>query len=373
MVREILGHFAIRRRFGRLRCRLECIWSPPEHKVKEIWVIERKKILTGITTSGTPHLGNMVGAILPAIEASKENGVSSFLFLADYHSLIKSQDPELTHDSSFEVAAAWLACGLKPEEVTFYRQSDVPEILELAWSLSCVTAKGLMNRAHAYKAATSQNSDHGISDLDKGISMGLFNYPVLMAADILAFNAEQVPVGHDQKQHIEMTRDIAARFNHLYGDVFNLPEAIISSKTGILPGIDGRKMSKSYNNTIPIFLGEKALLKAIRKIKTNSLEPGVPKESRDCTVFQLHSAFASKTQSDEMEKRYREGIAWGEAKDILFSLVNEKIEPFRQRYEAIKEDKSYLENVLVEGAVKARQEASKVLEKVRSSIGIRRF
>jgi tryptophanyl-tRNA synthetase len=295
------------------------------------------------------------------------------LFLADYHSLIKSQDPELTHNSSFEVAAAWLACGLKPEEVTFYRQSDVPEILELAWSLSCITAKGLMNRAHAYKAATSQNSDHGISDLDKGISMGLFSYPVLMAADILTFNAEQVPVGQDQKQHIEMTRDIAARFNHLYGDVFTLPEAVISSKTGILPGIDGRKMGKSYNNAIPIFLGEKALLKAIRKIKTNSLEPGVPKETEGCTVFQLHKAFASMSQSDEMKNRYKEGVGWGEAKDILFSLVNEKIEPFRQHYEAIKEDKSYLENILVEGAVKARQEASKVLEKVRSLVGIRRF
>ena len=335
--------------------------------------MEGKKVLTGITTSGNPHLGNMMGAILPAIEASKKNGVTSFLFLADYHSLIKSQDPQLTHNSSFEVAAAWLACGLNPEEVTFYRQSDVPEILEVAWSLSCITAKGLMNRAHAYKAATSQNSEHGIADLDKGISMGLFSYPILMAADILTFNAEQVPVGQDQKQHIEMTRDIAARFNHLYGDVFTLPEAIISSKTGILPGIDGRKMGKSYNNTIPMFLREKALLKAIRKIKTNSLEPGVPKDPEGCTVFQLHKAFSSKSQSDEMENRYREGVGWGEAKDILFSLVNEKIEPFRQHYELIKEDKSYLENILVEGAAKARREASEVLEKVRSSVGIRRF
>ena len=251
----------------------------------------KKIVLTGITTSGTPHLGNLVGAIRPAIESSNKDSTSSFLFLADYHSLIKSQDPVLTHNSSFEIAAAWLACGLRPETVTFYRQSDVPEIMELAWILSCITAKGLMNRAHAYKAAIGSNQEQGVSDLDKGIFMGLFNYPILMAADILAFNADEVPVGGDQKQHLEMTRDIAARFNHLYGEIFTLPKALISEDTGVLPGVDGQKMSKSYNNTIPIFTEEKALLKMVRKIKTNSLEPGVPKDPDTCSVFKLYKAF----------------------------------------------------------------------------------
>ena len=333
----------------------------------------KKKVLTGITTSGVPHLGNLSGAILPAIEASNQSGVSSFLFLADYHSLIKSQDPELTHNSSFQVAASWLACGLEPAKVKFYRQSDVPEIMELAWVLSCVTAKGLMNRSHAYKAATSLNLEQGISDLDKGISMGLFNYPILMAADILAFNADEVPVGQDQKQHIEMTRDIAARFNYLYGDVFNLPEAIISSETGILPGTDGQKMSKSYNNTIPIFLDENALLKAIRKIKTNSLEPGVPKDIETCTIFQVYKAFASGPQVHDMGAKYKEGIGWGEAKDILFSLINSKVKPFREAYKIIIEDRVYLESVLSEGAGKAREAASEIIKAVRKAVGIKQF
>ena len=218
---------------------------------------KKQTVLTGITTSGTPHLGNLVGAILPAIQASSEKQNKSFLFLADYHSLIKNTDSELTHASSFEIAACWLACGLDPREVVFYRQSDISHIFELAWILGCMTSKGLLNRAHAYKAALAENENAGSSDLDKGITMGLYNYPILMAADILMFNADIVPVGQDQKQHIEMTRDIALRFNHHYGELLTPPEAQISETTGILPGLDGRKMSKSYNNTIPIFLEEK--------------------------------------------------------------------------------------------------------------------
>lgn len=332
-----------------------------------------KRVLTGITTSGTPHLGNLVGAIRPAITSSGDQSTSSFLFLADYHSLIKSQDPNLTHGSSFEIAAAWLACGLEPEVVTFYRQSDIPEIMELAWILSCITAKGLMNRAHAYKAALAHNSEQGISDLDKGIFMGLFNYPVLMAADILAFNADVVPVGNDQKQHIEMTRDIAARFNHLYGAVFNLPEALISESTGVLPGIDGQKMSKSYNNTIPIFLEEKALLKMVRKIKTNSLEPGVPKDPTNCNVFKLFKAFASETETKDLESRYYEGIAWGEAKNVLFELLNAELIELRKNYNEIIGDRKKLEETLVHGAGKARETASVVLKDVRHAVGIKSF
>ena len=332
-----------------------------------------KRVLTGITTSGAPHLGNLVGAIRPAIKSSKDESTSSFLFLADYHSLIKSQDPSMTHGSSFEIAAAWLACGLEPEVVTFYMQSDIPEIMELAWILSCVTAKGLMNRAHAYKAAIAQNSQQGISDLDKGVFMGLFNYPVLMAADILAFNADVVPVGNDQKQHIEMTRDIAARFNHLYGEVFKLPEALISESTGLLPGIDGQKMSKSYNNTIPIFLEEKALLRIVRKIKTNSLEPGVPKDPNNCNVFKLFKAFASEADSKDFESRYHEGIAWGEAKNVLFELLNAELTECRENYKGIIGDREELEGILVHGAEKARETASVILQDVRHAVGIKSF
>ncbi len=332
-----------------------------------------KIVLTGITTSGTPHLGNLVGAIRPAIESSNKDSTSSFLFLADYHSLIKSQDPVLTHNSSFEIAAAWLACGLRPETVTFYRQSDVPEIMELAWILSCITAKGLMNRAHAYKAAIGSNQEQGISDLDKGIFMGLFNYPILMAADILAFNADEVPVGGDQKQHLEMTRDIAARFNHLYGEIFTLPKALISEDTGVLPGVDGQKMSKSYNNTIPIFTEEKALLKMVRKIKTNSLEPGVPKDPDTCSVFKLYKAFASKSETEDLELRYRAGIGWGDAKNILFERLNADLRPLRENYKEIIDDRAKLETTLKEGAIKARGIASKLIEDVRHAVGIQSF
>ena len=333
----------------------------------------KKIVLTGITTSGTPHLGNLVGAIRPAIESSNKDSTSSFLFLADYHSLIKSQDPALTHNSSFEIAAAWLACGLKPEAITFYRQSDVPEIMELAWILSCITAKGLMNRAHAYKAAIGSNQEQGVSDLDKGIFMGLFNYPILMAADILAFNADEVPVGSDQKQHLEMTRDIAARFNHLYGETFTLPEALISEDTGVLPGVDGQKMSKSYNNTIPIFTEEKVLLKMVRKIKTNSLEPGVPKDPDTCSVFKLYKAFASKSETEDLELRYQEGIGWGDAKNILFERLNADLTPLRENYKEIVGDRVKLERILKEGAIKARGIASKLIEDVRHAVGIKSF
>jgi len=331
----------------------------------------QKRVLTGITTSGIPHLGNLSGAVLPAIEASKEKSVSSFLFLADYHSLIKNINPELTHSSSFEIAACWLSCGLNPEEVTFYRQSDVPHIFELTWILNCLAAKGLMNRAHAYKAAVSEN-DNAV-DPDKGITMGLYNYPILMAADILMFKADIVPVGQDQKQHIEMTRDIALRFNHHYGDILSVPAAMIDEKKGIIPGTDGRKMSKSYNNTIPIFDTSKRLRKAIMKIKTNSLEPGVPKDSTDCSVFKIFQAFGSEDEILNLHKKYENGIAWGAAKEELFNLLDEKIKPFRNEYEKITQDKSYIEKMLKEGAQKALSISTPVIEEIRKAIGIKEF
>jgi tryptophanyl-tRNA synthetase len=217
--------------------------------------MNKQRVLTGITTTGTPHLGNYVGAIRPAIAASERADVQSFYFLADFHALIKCHDPVLVHQSTREIAATWLALGLDTDNAIFYRQSDVPEIPELCWMLTCMAAKGLMNRAHAYKASVDANVAAG-DDADFGITMGLYSYPILMAADILMFNANKVPVGKDQIQHIEMARDIAARFNHHYGEHFVLPEALVDDDVAVLQGLDGRKMSKSYGNTIPLFLPE---------------------------------------------------------------------------------------------------------------------
>ena len=333
----------------------------------------KQKVLTGITTSGTPHLGNLVGAILPAIEASKGNETSSFLFLADYHSLIKNLDSNLTHESSFEIAACWLACGLDPKKVTFYRQSDIPHIFELAWILGCLTSKGLLNRAHAYKAAVSENELSSAKDVDKGITMGLFNYPILMAADILMFSADIVPVGQDQKQHIEMTRDIALRFNHHYGDLLTPPEAKISKLTGVLPGIDGRKMSKSYNNTIPIFADEGSLKKTIMKIKTNSLEPGVPKDTTDCNIFAIFKSIAKEDDIKSFQQMYEEGISWGDAKTYLFDNLSLFLSSYKKEYLKIIKDRDYVESVLKEGANKALEVSTPLIEDIRNSVGIKGF
>ena len=333
----------------------------------------KKRILTGVTTSGSPHIGNLVGAVLPAIEASKSRETDSFLFLADYHSLIKNHDPELTHNSSFEVAATWLSCGLDPKKVTFYRQSDVPQIMELAWVLGCLTAKGLLNRSHAYKAAVANNDQEGSPDPDRGITMGLFNYPILMAADILIFNADLVPVGNDQKQHLEMTRDIANRFNHHYGKIFTIPEDQISEDAGIIPGLDGRKMSKSYGNVIPIFTERNNLSKLIKRIKTNSLEPGQPKEPSECSLFKILKAFGSPQEIEQMRRSYEEGLGWGKIKEVLTEIVDSKLTPFREEYHKIISDRHHLETTLREGAEKAREVATPVLKSVRDAVGIKGF
>ena len=327
-------------------------------------------ILTGITTTGTPHLGNYVGAIKPAIAASKNANVTPFYFLADYHALIKCQEPERVRRSSLEIAATWLALGLDTSNAVFYRQSDVPEIMELSWMLTCVASKGLMNRAHAYKAATADNEQGGENDLDKGINMGLFAYPILMAADILMFNANKVPVGKDQIQHIEMARDIAGRFNHIYGDHFVLPEAIIDKHGATLSGMDGRKMSKSYNNTIPLFEPEKKLKKLINKIQTNSLEPGQAKDPDTCTLFSIYRAFASTDEVLDIRQRYAEGIAWGEMKRVLFEHINEHITPARERYEALLQAPEHIEEQLQEGALKARSVSVPFMKELRKAVGI---
>ena len=329
----------------------------------------RQRFLTGITPSGTPHLGNYVGAIRPAIASSQDSSQDSFFFLADYHALIKCQDPAVVRQSSKEIAATWLALGLDTDKALFYRQSDIPEIPELTWILNCNAAKGLMNRAHAYKAAVQANEEAG-EDPDFGITMGLFSYPVLMAADILMFNASHIPVGRDQIQHVEMARDIAQRFNHNFAEVFTLPEAVVDDNVAVLQGLDGRKMSKSYNNTIPLFQGEKQLRKSINKIKTNLLEPGEPKDPDGSTVFQLWSAFASNDQIASMRREFENGIAWGEAKKRLFELVNTELAGSRERYQQLMDDPGYVEDVLKKGAERAREYSVPLMEKVRAGVGI---
>lgn len=331
--------------------------------------MNKQRVLTGITTTGTPHLGNYVGAIRPAIEASKDPAIESFLFLADLHALIKCHNPQQVHQSTKEIAATWLALGLDPARTVFYRQSDIPEIPQLSWILTCMTAKGLMNRAHAYKDSVDKNQAEN-QDPDFSITMGLYSYPVLMAADILMFNATKVPVGRDQTQHLEIARDIAQRFNHHFGELFAIPETVVDDKVAVLSGLDGRKMSKSYNNTIPLFLPEKDLKKAINKIKTNLLEPGEPKDPNDSAVFQIWQAFASPQQTETMRQAFAEGIAWGEAKKQLFELINTELAPARERYNALMEDSASIERTLQEGAEKARELSAAMLAKVRKAVGI---
>jgi tryptophanyl-tRNA synthetase len=330
-----------------------------------------KTVLTGITSTGEPHIGNYVGAIRPAIAASRDTAVRSCLFVADYHSLVKSGKPDQMARSTLEIAASWLAAGLDPAKVVFYRQSDVPEIMELAWILTCMTAKGLMNRAHAYKAAVAENEAAHARDPDRGITMGLFCYPILMAADILMFKADTVPVGRDQKQHVEMARDIAQRFNHHFGETFVLPEAQIKESAAVLPGLDGRKMSKSYGNAVPLFLPEKQLRKAIMKIKTNSLEPGEPKDTEDSTLFAIYAAFASSDQIEAVRGRYADGIAWGEMKQMLFELIDGEVRAMRSEYQRLIADPGHVEQVLTEGAEKAREISVPFLAEIRQRVGVR--
>ena len=330
------------------------------------------RTLTGITTTGSPHLGNYVSAIEPGIRAGRSPEVQGYYFLADYHALIKCRDPEAVHQATREIACTWLALGLDPEQSLFYRQSDLPEVAELTWILNCSCGKGLLNRAHAYKAAVRANAERGRDD-DLGINMGLFNYPVLMAADILLFRAEQVPVGGDQVQHVEMARDIAGRFNHEYGPLFVLPEARVADHTKLLPGLDGRKMSKSYNNTIELFLPADQLLKTIRKIKTNSLEPGEPKDPDSSALFQIWQAFAGDQGTQAMRDEFAAGIAWGEVKNRLFELLEQRLAEPRARYEELMNEPARVERVLDAGAERARAEARPLLAAVRRAVGIRRL
>ncbi len=328
------------------------------------------RVLTGITTSGTPHLGNYVGAIRPAVRASLASGTESFYFLADYHALIKVGEPARIQRSTLEIAATWLAAGLNPERVTFYRQSDIPEIPELCWLLTCVTGKGVLNRAHAYKASVDKNSASG-QDPDTDVTAGLFMYPVLMAADILLFKAHKVPVGRDQIQHIEMARDIAQSFNHLYGEHLVLPEAAIEASVATLPGLDGRKMSKSYDNTIALFAPREQLRKQIAGIVTDSKAPGEAKSCEGSALFEIFQAFASAEETAALRAAYADGIAWGDAKQMLFERIDREVLPMRESYEALINDPGKLEDILQAGAAKARGLATPFMATLRQNVGLR--
>lgn len=328
------------------------------------------RFLTGITPSGTPHLGNYAGSIRPAVAASRTAGVESFYFLADYHALIKCQDPARVHRSTLEIAASWLACGLNPEHVVFYRQSDVPEIPELNWFLTCVTGKGVLNRAHAYKASQDKNAEAG-KDLDDGVTAGLFMYPVLMAADILMFNAHKVPVGRDQIQHIEMARDMASSFNHLYGEHFVLPEAAIEESVATLPGLDGRKMSKSYDNTIPLFAPREQLKKLIGSIVTDSRAPGEAKDTEGSALFQLYQAFSTPEETAAMRQAFADGIGWGDAKQMLFERIDAELAPMRARYDDLMAHPEKVEAALQIGAERARALSRPLIATLRAAVGLR--
>lgn len=336
--------------------------------------MKRTRVLTGITTTGTPHLGNYAGALRPAIQASERADVDAFFFMADYHALIKCDDPARVARSRLEIAATWLAAGLDHEKVTFYRQSDIPEIPELSWILTCMTPKGLMNRAHAYKASVDQNTAKGV-EIDDGVTMGLYSYPILMAADILMFNANIVPVGKDQVQHLEMARDIAQRFNHHYGqgkEYFVLPDVQVDEDVATLPGLDGRKMSKSYGNTIPLFEGGRKELKAaIARIQTDSKLPGEPKDAENSHLFSLYRAFATAEQTQQFKQALEAGLAWGQAKEDLFNLLEGILGPMRERYEALMAKPQDIEDILQAGAVKARAYASPFIQQIREAVGLR--
>ena len=328
------------------------------------------RVLTGITTTGTPHLGNYVGSIRAAVRASRQPGVQSFYFLADYHALIKCDEPARIQRSTLEIAASWLAAGLDPEHVTFYRQSDIPEIPELTWLLTCVTGKGLLNRAHAYKAMLDKNAAAG-ADPDSDVSAGLFMYPVLMGADILMFKAHHVPVGRDQIQHIEMARDMAASFNHLYGEHLVLPEALIDDNVALLPGLDGRKMSKSYDNTIALFGPREQLRKQIMGIVTDSRAPGEPKDTEGSALYQIYRAFADDAEAAAFAQAFADGIAWGDAKQALFERIDAEIGPMRERYEQLIAHPEEVERLLLRGAEKARAIATPFMAELRHAVGLR--
>lgn len=327
-------------------------------------------ILTGVKPTGTPHLGNYFGAIKPAIELMKDPDTQSFYFIADYHALTTLQSAADMRKYFYEIACTWLAAGLDPDKAVFYRQSDIPEVFELTTIISNVTPKGLMNRAHAYKACVEKNEAAG-ADRDADINMGLYNYPILMAADIMLFNTKYVPVGQDQKQHVEIARDIAQYFNKKYGKSLVVPCEKISEQVATLAGLDGRKMSKSYNNVIPLFCTEKQLHKCVMSIKTDCSAPNDPKDTNSI-LFTLYKLFASPEQIAAYEQAFHDGILWSEAKKQLFEVMNAYLSPMREKYDYYMAHHDEVDEILAQGAAKARVIAKETIERVRKAIGARR-
>jgi tryptophanyl-tRNA synthetase len=331
-----------------------------------------KRVLTGIKPTGSPHLGNYVGAIRPALELAARDDLQGLYFIADYHALTTIHDRAALDRLTREVAAVWLAFGFDPSRVVFYRQSDVPETFELAWILACFASKGWLNRAHAYKAKVAEAAAKGV-DPDALVDMGLFNYPVLMAADILVFDCDLVPVGRDQEQHIEIARDLAERVNHVYGEnVLHVPAALVDEDTAVLPGLDGRKMSKSYGNALPLFAPPKQLRKLVNQIVTDTSPPEVPKDPETSLIFQIYRMVAPAAETAALRARYEAGIGWGDAKAQLADLLERVLAEPRARYEALMAEPARIDAVLADGAARARQLVAPVMERVRRAIGIAR-
>lgn len=327
----------------------------------------KERVLTGIKPTGYAHLGNYFGAIKPAIEMA-EKDYDCFYFIADYHALTTVKTKEDLKEYFYNIACTWLACGLDPDKVVFYRQSDIPQITELNWILCNLTPKGLMNRAHAYKAVVEKNEENGI-DRDNGVNMGLYNYPILMTADIILFDTNKVPVGEDQTQHVEIARDIVMAFNNRYGQTFVMPNVVVQKETNILVGLDGRKMSKSYGNTIQLFTDEKTLQKSINKIVTDSRLPGEPKDT-DNTICKLYKLFVNKDEYDVFAEKLLNGLAWGEAKKELFTVINNYISPMREKYYYYQSHRDEVEKILEKGKEKALKIAEKNLIKIKKAIGV---
>ncbi|UOQ44383.1 tryptophan--tRNA ligase [Halobacillus salinarum] len=328
-----------------------------------------KRIITGIKPTGTPHVGNYLGAIKPALKLAAEEEHQSMYFIADLHALNSIHNRSKLKSLTYEVAAAWLALGLDPERSLFYRQSDIKELPELHWILSSVTGKGLMNRAHAYKAQVEQNNREG-RDRDDGVNMGLFNYPILMAADILLFNGSEVPVGKDNRQHLEMAKDIGESFNRLYGSTFDLPTPVFAEGSEIIPGLDGRKMSKSYGNTIPLFTEEKSLHKLVKRIVTDSLPPEAPKDREGSPLFTLFREFATPIETEQMAHAFQKGIGYGEIKEELFLVMNRVIAGPRVKYRHLLENTDEIDKCLKDGGSKVRKEAAEHMDRIRERVGL---
>lgn len=326
-------------------------------------------ILTGIKPTGYAHIGNYFGAIKPAIELAQNPNYECLYFIADYHALTTIKTKQEMVDYFYNIACTWLACGLDPNKVVFYRQSDIPEILELNWILCNLTPKGLMNRAHAYKACVEKNEQAGL-DKDAGVNMGLYNYPILMTADIVLFNANKVPVGMDQTQHVEIARDIASAFNNRYGEMFVLPESFVQKETSVLVGLDGRKMSKSYGNTIQLFTDEKTLQKAVNRIVTDSRLPGEAKDT-DNTICKLYKLFVSEEEYNQFASQMLAGLGWGDAKKQLYKVMNDYISPMREKYNYYQSHRDEVDRLLANGAVVAREIARKNLNKIKKMIGVK--